>query len=397
MRNQINEKYFKRLKEPVWFKTLVIFSILLTTFFLIQTYGKAYRDYGYDFTSYLLSSKAFYAGLNPYQTETPFPFIYPLFLCLILQPLIFLPYWAAVFVWFLGSFMALYFSSFIFLRILNPDISRNSIIVFFSCLYILLFPIISNNYLNGQINFFIVLLCVLFLKFYLEDRKTYAGWALAVAVSIKLTPLIFFIFLILRRDFSGIFLTLGQVILLSFVFPFLFLGVKVIEFYDYYFQTFLLPKLSGEEVYKQSVSFAIMSIPKHLGYYLPKLVSFVVATLIALGTIFYFEVKIKRTIDNNFKQLSIFSLYMLSMLLMSPMSETHHMIHLFPAILIIGYSLLYFDTNTAFYCLLLLAIVFLFIYFGKLIPIGFLTAILTTYSGVAWLLIRYKKGLIKAN
>src|SRR5690606_38645342 len=155
-----NQKYFQILKSPVGFKTLLVFIGLVTIFFLIQTYGKAYRDYGYDFTSYLLSSKAFYSGLNPYQTETPFPFIYPLFLCLVLQPLIILPYWLAVFLWFIGSFFAIFFSAFMFLRMLRPTISEKSIIVIFGCLYLLLFPIISNNYLNGQINFFIVLLCV---------------------------------------------------------------------------------------------------------------------------------------------------------------------------------------------------------------------------------------------
>lgn len=394
MTDRYKEKYFQLLKSPVGFKVLLVLLGIITIFFLIQTYGKAFRVYGYDFTSYLLSGKAFYAGLNPYQTETPFPFIYPLFLCVLLQPLTILPYWLSVFVWFLGSFLALYFSAFVFLRLLKPNISRKSIIGLFCCLYILLFPIISNNYLNGQINFFIVLLSVLFLKFYLEGRKFYASWALAAAISIKLTPLIFFAFLAFRRDFSSIFLILGQVILLSFVLPFLFLGSKAIEFYDYYLQTFLLPKLSGEVVYKQSVSFSLMSIPKHVGFYLPKLFSFIAAVLMVLGAIFYLEVKDKRVMRNNFNQLSLFSLYMLAMLLISPMSETHHMIHLFPALLIIGYSFLYFNNNIASYCILFLAIIFLFIYFGKIISIGFLTAIITASGGVSWLLIKSKKGLI---
>lgn len=394
MKDIHNKKYIQILKDPVGFKTLLVFICLLTIFLLIQTYGKAYRDYGYDFTSYLLSSKAFYSGLNPYQTETRFPFIYPLFLCLLLQPLIILPYWLAVFLWFIGSFLAIFFSAFIFLRMLRPAIPKKSIYVVFASLYLLLFPIISNNYLNGQINFYIVLLCVLFLKLYLKGRKLYAGWALAAAVSIKLTPLIFFIFLVIRRDISSIFIITGQIIILSFILPFLFLGSKTIEFYDYYLQTFLLPKLSGEVVYKQSVSFALMSIPKHVGLYIPKLFSFIAAVLIVIGTILYLEVKNKRIIGNDFNQLSLFSLYMLSMLLISPMSETHHMIHIFPALLILGYSYLYLDNNIASYCILFLAVIFLFIYFGKIIPIGFLTVILTVYVGVSWLLMKSRRGLI---
>ena len=33
----------------------------------------AYRDVGYDFTSYLLAARALHNGSNPYQVAMPFP------------------------------------------------------------------------------------------------------------------------------------------------------------------------------------------------------------------------------------------------------------------------------------------------------------------------------------
>lgn len=398
MINRCKEKYLMLLKSSGGFKALLFALFILTTFFLIQAYSKAFRDYGYDFTSYLISSKAFYAGLNPYQTDTPFPFIYPLFLCVLLKPFTILPYWLSVFLWFLGSFIALFLSAFIFLRLLRPTISTKVMTGLLCFIYFLLFPIISNNFLNGQINFFIVLLCVLFLKYYLEERKIYAGWFLAAAIAIKLTPLIFLIYLIIRRDFSIIFLVLGQIILLSFLLPVLFSGFKVLEYYDYYFQTFLLPKLSGEVADGDGVHFSLMSITRYIGFYVPQLVSFITATLLVLIPIVYLEIKNRRrTTNKNFGQLLLFSLYTLAMLLISPMSETHHLIYLLPSILIIVYAILHLKNDTVTYNFLLLVSIFLFIYFGKMVQIGFLTAILIAYGCISWLLLKHEKALISSS
>ena len=46
---------------------------------LFQAFRMAYRDVGYDFTSYLLAARALRDGSNPYQLEMPFPYLYPLF------------------------------------------------------------------------------------------------------------------------------------------------------------------------------------------------------------------------------------------------------------------------------------------------------------------------------
>ncbi len=61
-------------------------------FLLVQTLGRANRVEGYDFTSYLLASRAFWHGLNPYLVSTDFPFIYPLPVCVLVYPLTLIPY-----------------------------------------------------------------------------------------------------------------------------------------------------------------------------------------------------------------------------------------------------------------------------------------------------------------
>ena len=58
---------------------------------LFQAFRMAYRDEGYDFTSYLLVARALRDGGNPYQVAMPFPYLYPLFLAFALMPLTFVP------------------------------------------------------------------------------------------------------------------------------------------------------------------------------------------------------------------------------------------------------------------------------------------------------------------
>ncbi len=63
------------LSNRRWVKiaALVLLSVLLMVF-LIQAYNKAYRDVGYDFTSYLLSAQAVLTGENPFETDSPFDY-----------------------------------------------------------------------------------------------------------------------------------------------------------------------------------------------------------------------------------------------------------------------------------------------------------------------------------
>ena len=74
---------------------------------LFQAFRMAYRDEGYDFTSYLLAARALRDGGNPYQVAMPFPYLYPLFLAFALMPLTFVPYWLANAVWLVACLAGL--------------------------------------------------------------------------------------------------------------------------------------------------------------------------------------------------------------------------------------------------------------------------------------------------
>src|SRR5688572_33351204 len=88
-------------------RILAAAAVVATIVLGAQTWHKAFRPGGNDLTSYLLSARALWDGQSPYGLDTPFPYIYPLFLAFAIVPLAILPYGAAVIGWFAASVAAL--------------------------------------------------------------------------------------------------------------------------------------------------------------------------------------------------------------------------------------------------------------------------------------------------
>lgn len=329
------EKLQTLINKPQTGKLLIGLLFAFNILLLFQSYRKAYRPIGYDLSSYLLSAEAFLNGANPYQTNTVFPFIYPLFLCVVLVPLSLLPYWLSVFLWFAANLAALFFSVKIFLRLhYGAGLSRQRFLLFFSLSFFMLYEIISNNFLNGQINMLVLFLCIVFLHYYLKQKKGKAGWLLAAAIVIKLTPAILLAYLFFRKDFKSLFLVILQCAVLAVLLPMLFVGSQAFELYDYYFQTFIAARLSPAETEAGTVSFSLMPVMTARFPQLPSLLAFVLSSAIVVVPLACLQL-FTPTSKKNRKELYLFSLYLLGMLFLSPMSETHHLIHIYPTLLLI--------------------------------------------------------------
>lgn len=367
-------------------KTANILAGLITAInllFLYQTFRKAYRSIGFDFTSYLLSSEAFLAGNNPYQTETVFPFIYPLFLCVALIPLALLPYWLSVFIWFSANLIALFYTAKRLLGAYRPAISGKTFILLFCFSFLVLFGIISNNFLNGQINILILFLCTFFIWHYLHGKKAVAGWFLAAAIVIKLTPAILLAYLFFKKEFKMIGLLLLQCLVLALVLPLLIAGSQVFELYEYYFQTFIVSKLSAETREIGTNSFALMPRLQMLFPQLPGLVSFCLSAVFVLAPVAYMQLFQKKKPQKVYSyELLVFALYMLGMLFLSPMSEKHHLIYTFPAVLVILVRIAEGQGRNQLIALGVLIVVGLLLAFGKAILSGFFLALLISYGFV---------------
>jgi alpha-1,2-mannosyltransferase len=206
--------------------------IAVTIILVIQMYRCAYRPQGYDFTSYIASSRALLNGSNPYDTGSPFPYIYPLFLAFILIPLAVVPYWLSNFVWFAASFASLFLSSLVLLRIAESEVKTKlgwHIAVSGTLTLLLLGSPIQNNMGNGQVNLVVVACCVIFLHYFTRERRLLSAAWLAAAISLKLLPATLLMFVLLRKEWRVALYASGLTVVFCLL-PFVVVGTRLFEF-----------------------------------------------------------------------------------------------------------------------------------------------------------------------
>ena len=152
----------------LWVSIALVVLAAVFAVFAAQTVGKASRAGGNDFTSYLLASRALWQGENPYTTATAFPFIYPLFLCVVLAPFTWLPYPVSAALWYVLSAGALIGTLTLTVHLHGPRGRPDALIATLAIVALCSAGTVQNNLLNGQINFLVLAICLLFAWCYLE-------------------------------------------------------------------------------------------------------------------------------------------------------------------------------------------------------------------------------------
>ncbi|TDL99575.1 MAG: hypothetical protein C4K58_06705 [Flavobacteriaceae bacterium] len=306
------------------FSATIFLSFASIILIVIQTFRRAFRPIGNDFTCYLISASDFIQGKNPYTTDSAFPYIYPQFFDVLMLPFTFVPYWLAVFLWISISYFSLFYTIKIILRILNPEnYSFYNTLVYFSAINLLQFAILQNNFLNGQVNIILLFLCTLFLYYHLRKNIFFESLFLAIAISIKITPAFLLIFLLFHKKIKTILLTSVLAFLFIFGLPFLLTGFKSIEYYKYYLDTFILHKtMQGDEI----IGYSLSSI---FSYVTPKFA--VILSAFTMIVVNFLNQKLSVIESSKIQKTILFSLYLISILFISPMSEGHHLILIFPA------------------------------------------------------------------
>lgn len=326
-----------------WVKvtSLVILSGVFIVF-LIQTYGKAYRDIGYDFTSYLLAAQAIFNGENPFTTDTVFTYCYPMFFAFVLIPLSLLPYWLSNFLWYLINLVSLFGSIIILIKLSSKNLMTSwgtHLYAPLTVALLLMTAVIQNHFLNGQVNFLVLLLCVLFLKYDYEKKTILAALFLALAAAIKLVPLIFFLFLFLRGKFKILFLSTSLFVVFCLL-PYISLGETMFDIYGDYIGGFIYGKFSGNQLdhpmYFTLHGFLKQTIAVFLD--IPKL-KIVSTGIVVLSLAVVDFISIRRNGKNNY--LWACHLYFIAILFISPLSETHHLAFIIPVFLLLILKLLY--------------------------------------------------------
>jgi glycosyl transferase family 87 len=329
-----------------WVKmaALVLLSVLFIVF-LMQAYARAYRDVGYDLTSYLLSAQAILNGDNPFETDSPFTYSYPMFFAFALIPLSLLPGWLSSFIWYLINVASLLGSIILLVKLSSENLRTNwgaHLYAPVTIALLLLTGVVQNHLLNGQANFVVLLLCVLFLRYYFEDRALLASVFLALAVAIKLVPLVLFLFLLLRGSYK--ILMLSTVLVISFcLLPVVTLGGDLFDIYGDYIRGFIFGNFSGSELdhrtYFTLQGFLSQTVPALRSIPGLKIAS---AAAIALSVAVIDLIAMRR--NGRLAGLWTCHLYFMAILFISPLSEIHHLAFLMPAFSLMLVKLLY-DTN----------------------------------------------------
>jgi len=310
----------------------IAFIVIVSVILLIQSYGKAYRDSGYDFTSYIYASRLLSVNQNPYdpassvtsQIDYPkpsFPYIYPLTLAFLMTPLSYIPYSVAISIWFFAGLFSLLFTIYILSKRETNGTGgywkRTDISIVSALAILLLFNIVQNNFLNGQLNFIILLLSVLSYDYCSRGKKFTAAFVLALAISLKLTPVIFLLYFLLKKEYK-LFLYSTAMIPLLLLLPYLLIGNNITAFYAYYANNFLFEP-------GQNLNFLLSIFNNVYGR-----IAVIIALLLILISITLFYGKYRsRIIQNN-----VFSIYCLFLLLLTPKLQTHTLIFIMPAVVI---------------------------------------------------------------
>lgn len=376
-------------ERTLWQRIALVCFALATVLLLVQSYRKAYRPQGTDLTSYLLSAEALLQGRNPYVTAARFPYIYPLFFAFLLIPLALLPYWLATLAWFIAGAGSGVLAVRLLLvqarewtgvgwerRILPP-----MLFVFFVML-----GSIQNNLLNGQANLAVLALCMLFLHATGRGRTLAGAAYLGAAIAIKLVPLIFVPYLVARRKYGQLALTAAMASLFCAL-PALFLGSRIAPVYRDYIDSFLLGAVAHGTT---RMFFTLSGLLTWLSPGLPAglFVRVLCAGLVMLPIAIQ-EWRWRARASSPF-DMWMGAQYLLAILLISPLSETHHLAFALPAFALLTLAAVFAERTSRVDLVLLAAVVVLFV-LGQVAKHGpwYFLAIATAYAAL-FLVVRRK-------
>jgi len=322
-------------KNAVFYACAALISVILIAF-LLQMLHKTLAPANKDFTTYLYAATDLLAGINPYARATNFPYVYPMFFAVLMIPLTFLPLWLSAVIWFLVLVSSLYLLIKLFVNLLPKGMGgkwgRQLILPVFLTLLLFTNPL-QGNFLWLQVNILVLFFCVLFLHFYTAKKPFIASLVLAVAVSIKIVPAIFLLFLAFRREFKLIALCLLFTAVFCIGLPYLFLGEGVFPAYRSYTDNFIL---RAPDLAFASREHAFFSLNGFMYYIFP---SFSTLPFVKYLTLFFIAAPLALIDALNYRKAwafpVIFSLYLTAVPLIVTDSQVPHLILILPAVLLI--------------------------------------------------------------
>jgi hypothetical protein len=349
-----------------------------------QTWTRAQRPGGIDLTSYLLSADVVRHGGSPYLLPTPFPYLYPATLAFLLIPLTFVPAIVSLGFWFSLNAAAAVWSIRTLVAAKMSDTSDT--VVFLAVFFSLFFTVVQSNLRNGQVNFVVLALCVAAIKPSAGTRsvarrltaapaampsrghadprrgiseETRRGWGPAasgkklagvcwwsLAIALKLVPLVLAPYFLFRRSWLWL-MTSAALIAAWCLLPAVVVGGKILDIYR---QLSTILSATSLEPHAQPLDFSLAGTLAWItGAPLTTALK-ASAAAVVLGWIMPVDARRLRALSAagqpmidetpvRDSDLCAFALYLLSIPLLSPQSEVHHLAFMLPAAAIVASAL----------------------------------------------------------
>lgn len=323
---------------------------------LLPTFMPEPQHMANDFASYYVGSKLLLEGETPYRSidkhrtielssdemqswninKNIIPaYIYPSFLAAIISPLTKLPFNQARFIWELFCLMTFFgvvwFTFFLLGKQMKFDFTSLIIIgVFFASMPTL------ETLTQGQINYQILLLILLAFYFERQNKSILGGVLLGIATLIKVSPIIMLLYFVHKKDFKFI-----QSFL---IFSILALSLLYILFpnVDYVFISNVLPSISSKpSLNNKAISVWWQYLFLDNEYINPIIISPITAKIFTITTaitiliityLLFFKGR-KYASDSNSPILLLeYVALILSLMLLQPYLQIHHLVFSFIAI-----------------------------------------------------------------
>ncbi|MGA9769077.1 MAG: glycosyltransferase family 87 protein [Blastocatellia bacterium] len=187
---------------------LVALVILVSGIYFARRSGSDPQSYSNDFNVYYHAAREVAAGRDPYEHSLGdwIAYLYPPLLAELLVPLAMLPVPVAAYLWFLISAAAMMFAAWMSASLVDseaerrkpaPDYSRRVLICAGALIVVLRF--VLDNFDMGQVNAVVTMCAVAHVYLFAKNRKLASAFALAFAVSLKLTPALLIAYHLARK------------------------------------------------------------------------------------------------------------------------------------------------------------------------------------------------------
>lgn len=283
--------------------------LLLTTalsFFALRTIYIAFQSSLQDFTYYLGAASNFLSGKNPYLSYPSQ--VYPPASLFLLTPLSLLPPSLSHSLWTTTSLASLFFALHIFSTIIFKSKSVISTLFLF-ILSLQTFPV-KYALAQGQINFLVFLCFALFFDSISKKRNHLAGLILSLAVSLKFNPIFLVLYLLITKNTKA---------LLAFILCFTILNLSIDLFTAHSLNNSFLHSITNMSThysgYYYNTSLAALT---------SRLFSQPLASIInlSLSALIWF---ITLIVSRKSHHLLTFSLFLITILLTSPIAWQHYL------------------------------------------------------------------------